>query len=284
MNWIEAIAAFSRDDTGFVLITVTASRGSAPRNAGAKMVVTAERSCDTIGGGRLEFDATRAARDMLAQGKPCTELRKLTLGPDLSQCCGGEVRLLFECFPAAGFHIVLFGAGHVGRALVGILSELPCRVRWLDARPEQFPPQVAANVRTHVMKNPDEAVEQCPPGACYLVMTHCHETDMELVEAILSRGDSRYCGLIGSRTKGMRFRHRLKRRGFTPDEIARLHSPIGLPAVPGKRPMEVAVAVAAELIALHGGRQARRGTRARAAGGTGKTARLSGARRLAPAV
>jgi len=250
MNWLDTAARLSRENTGFVLVTVLETQGSAPRDAAAKMVVAADATYDSIGGGRLEFEAAAMARQLLADGRAAVQTRAFTLGNDLAQCCGGRITLLLECFPACAFHIALFGAGHVGRALAVILSELPCRVRWHDSRAEIFPPTVAPNIETVAMKNPFEAVENCPPAAFYLVMTHSHDLDFELCEAMLNRADARYCGLIGSRSKAASFRGRLRKKGFAADELSRLTCPIGRASIRGKTPMEVAISITAELLEL----------------------------------
>ena len=251
MKWLDAIARLSRENTGFVLVTVVETEGSAPRDAESKMVVEADQTHDSIGGGNLEFEAIDAARELLNADKSAIQSRVFSLGKDLTQCCGGKVTLLFECFPPCRFNIVLFGAGHVGKALAVILSELPCRLRWVDSRDDIFPHPLPENIETASIRNAFEAVGSCPEGAYYLVMTHSHEIDIELCEAILTRGDSRYCGLIGSKSKGAKFRSRLGKKGFTAEELNRLTCPIGLQSIPGKTPMEVAVSVAGQLLALH---------------------------------
>ena len=186
------------------------------------------------------------------------ERREHTLGQDLVQCCGGEVELLYECYPPCDFDIALFGAGHVGSALITVLGELPCRVRWHDSRNAVFD-QVAGTLsaRSHIAvirsDNPFLAVEQCVAHSFYLVMTHSHEIDFELCEAILGRSDIRFCGLIGSRSKAASFRSRLLRKGFSQQEVDRLVSPVGLALGAGKQPMEVAVAVAAQLLQIYYG-------------------------------
>ncbi|WP_424948249.1 xanthine dehydrogenase accessory protein XdhC [Candidatus Spongiihabitans sp.] len=257
MTWIEAIARLSRQDKSCVIVTVLAVRGSAPRDAMSKMVVDENAIYDTIGGGNLEYQAIAKARDMLSSSsnnEPTIVRESFTLGKDLTQCCGGKVELLFEHIAAQDFNVVVFGAGHVGKALVTILSELPCKVRWIDARDEFIQVHknaaLGSNIDIMKMQNPDVDVERGPANAYFLVMTHSHELDMQLVEAILSRNDARFCGLIGSKSKAAKFRSRLARKQFSSDEIARLTSPIGLARVGGKRPMEVAVSVAGQLIAL----------------------------------
>ena len=134
MLWIEAIATLSREDRSFVIVTILAVEGSAPRDAEAKMIVDHDKIYDTIGGGNLEYQAIDRARQLLSAGQHAIVRESFTLGSDLTQCCGGKVELLFECIPATNFNIILFGAGHVGRALISILAELPCRVTCIDPR------------------------------------------------------------------------------------------------------------------------------------------------------
>jgi len=141
MNWLEAAAKLTRENAGFVLVTVVATQGSAPRDAAAKMVVTAAQTHDSIGGGRLEFDATGLAREMLAAGRPRCKPANSPSAPTSPSAAAGASELLLECFPACAFNIgAWFGAGHVGRALATILAELPCRVRWFDARADALAP------------------------------------------------------------------------------------------------------------------------------------------------
>ena len=258
MNWVEAISRLDADDCSMVIVTILSVEGSSPRAAQTKMVVSEHGVYDTIGGGNLEFRAISKARGLLAAATPAAVREWVTLGADLTQCCGGRVELLYECLPARHFDVVVFGAGHVGKALVKILSDLPCRICWMDSRPEVVEQirdgqKLSSNVRIRQMKRPDVEVDEYCPNAYCLVMTHSHELDLELVQAILSRDDIQYCGLIGSKSKAVKFRNRLKRKQFSDEEIARLISPIGLNEIPGKRPMEVAVSVAAQLIALHNG-------------------------------
>ncbi len=254
MNWVQSIARFSKENRGFVLITVLNVAGSGPREAGAKMVVTCNEACDTIGGGNLEYQAIAKARVLLDEGKRTVFSESFSLGKDLTQCCGGRVELLFECMPACKVQIALFGAGHVGTCLSKILSELPYRVAWLDNR-ESLISEICdrglpADANIQYFSQPETAIEQFPRDTIFLILTHSHELDMELVEAVISRGDARFCGLIGSKSKAGKFRNRLRRKGFTNDEIESLVCPVGLSSVAGKKPMEVAVSIAAQIIGL----------------------------------
>ena len=256
MNWINAIHQLSGENQSYAIVTILKMEGSAPRDQQAKMVVTPTTTFDTIGGGNLEYQAIKKSRSLLKKNEGYIGCETFSLGRDLTQCCGGKVELLFEVFPACDFQILLFGAGHVGQALIKILAELPCRVKWIDSRAGQFPRnhdgwENKTNVEKVVSERPFEFVESCPENAYYLVMTHSHESDFELCEAILSRPDIRYCGLIGSRSKAAKFRSRLSKKGFNETEISRLTCPMGSIEVPGKTPMEVSVSIAAELLSRH---------------------------------
>lgn len=250
MNWIEATADCDRHNQAFVLVTVLQTEGSTPRDNDAKMLVTPQSAHDTIGGGQLEFQAIETARQLLTENKRTSLSKEFNLGKDLEQCCGGRVTLLLECFPATGFNIVVLGAGHVGKAVIRILGQLPCRVTWLDSRADCFSEKLPTNILAEQIINAEQSIEGCAPDSWYLVMTHSHLLDQQLVEAILARGDARYCGLIGSKSKAASFRSRLKRKSFTEAEIAGLTSPIGLSELKGKQPMEIAVSVVAQMMIL----------------------------------
>jgi len=250
-TWMDAIARLRDGAEPYVLVTVIGVQGSTPREAGCKMLVTADTCYDTIGGGHLELAATEHARQLLLAGKDAQSLEHFPLGARLGQCCGGRASLLFECFAARGPQVLLFGAGHVGRALAPLLAGLPLRLEWVDSRAAEFPAELPTGVRCSLLDEPLEAVDKAAPGSYYLIMTHNHPLDYALAEAVLKRGDAGFLGMIGSRTKAQRFHMRLEQRGFSTAAIESLHCPIGLPEVPGKRPLEVAIAVAAQVIARY---------------------------------
>jgi xanthine dehydrogenase accessory factor len=342
-DWLPVLARLSASGIPCILVTVAETRGSVPREAGAKMVVTEDAAHGTIGGGQLEYEALRVARELLVGDVATVQLRRFGLGPSLGQCCGGAAQVLFEpisepaegwltaltqCIeqgePAVlataiggpvgsklvvsgdvvagalgdprpqadvvtaaramlvaadagvrleegeagalllferirpdGLHVVLFGAGHVGKALVRVLGELPCRVTWADSRAEQFPREVPPNVTVECTEMPQYAVARAPAGAAFLVMTHSHALDLTLCEKILRRNDFAYFGLIGSATKRAKFIRRFKARGVADNVIERMVCPIGLPGLSGKHPGEIAVAVAAQLLMV----RAKRGQR-----------------------
>ena len=249
------------DEAG-VLVTVASTRGSVPREAGTKMIVTVDAVHGTIGGGHLEYQAIGIARAQLGgDAQSARAMRRFPLGASLGQCCGGIVELLFEpIFGSAelfaervrgsGFTAVLFGAGHVGRALVRVLAELPCRIVWVDEREAEFPRDVPPNARVLCTDAPEEAIDEAPPGAYFLVMTHSHALDERLAERILQRGDYAYFGLIGSQPKRRAFEKRLARRGMPAERLATMTCPIGIAGVKGKEPGVIAIAVAAQLLGV----------------------------------
>jgi len=254
-GWLALLADFEARGEPCVLITVADEQGSTPREAGTKMLVGREEQHLTIGGGHLEYRAVDIAREMLAAGTRQPRLERFSLAASLGQCCGGVTTLLFEPQLAQDVPVIVFGAGHVARALVPLLAGLPCAVRWVDSRPQEFPAVLPAGVEKIVTDEPVDEITRMPAGAYYIVMTHNHPLDLELTDAILARGDHGYFGLIGSRTKWAKFRHRLAARGHGADRLATVRCPLGLPEVQGKMPLEIAIAVAGEVIA-HYGRQA----------------------------
>jgi xanthine dehydrogenase accessory factor len=254
-GWLALLADFEARGEPCVLITVADEQGSTPREAGTKMLVGREEQHLTIGGGHLEYRAVDIAREMLAAGIRQPRLERFSLAASLGQCCGGVTTLLFEPQLAQDVPVIVFGAGHVARALVPLLAGLPCAVRWVDSRPQEFPAVLPAGVEKIVTDEPVDEIARMPAGAYYIVMTHNHPLDLELTDAILARGDHGYFGLIGSKTKWAKFRHRLAARGHGADRLATVRCPLGLPEVQGKLPLEIAIAVAGEVIA-HYGRQA----------------------------
>ncbi|NKJ48555.1 xanthine dehydrogenase accessory protein XdhC [Burkholderia sp. SG-MS1] len=150
----------------------------------------------------------------------------------------------------APMHIVLFGAGHVGHALVRLLGSLPCLVRWVDERDELFPDETPANVQIEATDTPDAVVDAAPPGAYFLVMTHNHALDFSLAARIMRRRDFTYFGMIGSQTKRVKFERRLLERGVEADRLAEMTCPIGVHGIVDKAPPAIAVAVCAELLQI----------------------------------
>ncbi|MEW6560093.1 MAG: xanthine dehydrogenase accessory protein XdhC [Pseudomonadota bacterium] len=264
----QAALCAEAEQAPWVRITLSRVRGSAPREQGTCMLVGATQTRGSIGGGHLEYQAIATARQLRARwaaGKTAEpHFESHALGPALGQCCGGQVELRFEHAasgalptPAPLFHLLLFGAGHVGCALVRALRPLPCTVDWIDEREQAFPPDaLAPDVATswpstlHILAVdvPEAEVATAPPGAFYLVMTHSHDLDFRIGETILRRNDIGWFGLIGSATKRARFLRRWAERGVPEAALQRLVCPVGIPGIEGKEPEVIAASVAAQLL------------------------------------
>jgi xanthine dehydrogenase accessory factor len=207
-----------------VLVTAT--------DSGTKFVVTAgdvfgvdEGSCDPV--------IVAEARGMLAGGTAVV-----------------DDTLFYEPVRASDFNIAVFGAGHVGAAVVNVLSGLDCNIRWIDSRPGIFR-AVPRNARAVETSEPALEVAAMPPSSFYLVMTHSHPLDFDICDRILRRSDAAYCGLIGSLTKRRRFEKRFRQQGLSQSAIDQLVCPIGVAGISGKKPAEIAIAAAAEILRAH---------------------------------
>lgn len=248
-------------------VEVADTQGSVPRERGAWMAVFADQVLGTIGGGHLEFQAIKHARQLL-QSQTANAAgparRRYPLGPGLGQCCGGAVELDFECLAPAELErlrqrrvlpqdrVALFGAGHVGHALVRLLADLPYQVVWVDSRDAVFPETVRAQLCCEHSEPVQAAVAHLPAQSQVVIMSFSHAEDLEVLAQCLKRqrerGDLPYIGLIGSATKWAIFKRRLAQRGFSEAEIAHVTCPIGVPGLHGKEPQVIAVAVAAQLL------------------------------------
>ena len=247
-NWIDAVQRLEARGDAYVLVTVLGTKGSTPRDMGTKMVFSAGSSFGTIGGGHLEYRANMIAATLLAEQKQSQLIETFPLGPSLGQCCGGRVNLLFECFMPTKLQVMLFGAGHVGQSLAPLLTGLPVVVHWVDSRMADL--ELPANSRTRFIdsEQPASEVAAMPPASAYIIMTHNHQVDYEVLRAVLDRQDADFIGLIGSQTKWRRFQMRLEHQGYAAETYKDVHCPIGLSEVRGKRPQEVAISIAAQLI------------------------------------
>jgi xanthine dehydrogenase accessory factor len=309
-HWLTQLAPLLADGHDVIRVVVTATRGSAPRDAGATLLVHARGTHGTLGGGHLEFQAIELARDMLLHASAARSQR-FSLGAALGQCCGGVVELSWERYTAHDRALVadalqrqqsggallltrldgtasgqrqlhalddaafatlqptqrlqrddgdwlverlesrntplwLFGAGHVGQAVVRVLTDLPFNLTWLDSRPAVLPATLPG-VTLIETELPADAVRHAPTDAWFLVFTHDHDLDLDICRAILTHGGTGFVGLIGSRTKAARFRHRLDAQGLP---AGRITCPIGISGISGKEPASIALAVAAQLLQL----------------------------------
>jgi xanthine dehydrogenase accessory factor len=247
-----------------VVVEIVEARGSAPRDAGTRMLVSAVQAIGTIGGGHLEWKALAAARAMLAMRDTQPRRERYPLGPALGQCCGGVVELEFSLLDdsaIAGWpgrpplmHLQMHGAGHVGHAIATLLTTLDVHVDWIDERDDAFAPATTLgtpwpdSVRRRVADGAQGEVAAAPAGTFFLVLTHDHALDFRIVEAALRRDDAGFVGVIGSKSKRERFRHRLAQRGMRDERVARMQCPVGLGGITGKQPEVIALAVVAQLM------------------------------------
>ena len=335
-SWVRELVQLAEKNSPAVLLTVASVRGSAPREVGAKMIVTATESIGTIGGGQLEFQCVQLACDQLRAADlqdGSVRTRRFALGANCGQCCGGVVEVLFETlldsnsdwvrflavlhaqrqsfvvattlaepahkfivsshdrpdFPAENFcsnevvavthtmlelreparvvggyllepvhdcefQVAVFGAGHVGAATVDVISRLNCHVRWVDNRRNMFPQSVPHNVTLVERADPVGEIAALPAEAFFLVMTHSHALDQEICQRVLERQDFAYCGLIGSLAKRRRFTRRMREQGLAGSLLERLVCPIGVDGIEGKKPVEIAISVCAEILQVRDAR------------------------------
>ena len=257
MHWLE-------QRTPAIVVEVVQARGSAPRGAGTRMLVSAVQAIGTIGGGHLEWKALASARAMLAARDAMPRREHYPLGPALGQCCGGAVELELSLLDDSAIarwpdsppllHLQMHGAGHVGHAIATLLTTLDVHADWIDERDNAFAPTTTLgtpwpdSVRRRIVEGAEGEVTAAPPGTFFLVLTHDHALDLRIVDAALRRDDAGFVGVIGSKSKRERFRHRLAQRGMSDERVARMQCPVGLPGVTGKQPEVIALAVVAQLL------------------------------------
>ncbi|BFM06476.1 xanthine dehydrogenase accessory protein XdhC [Halioxenophilus aromaticivorans] len=251
--WYMAVANCHEIGEAYVLVTVLGTSGSTPREPGAKMVVTAEHCYDTIGGGQLEYLVTQAARQRLQDGEVGVDMRPFPLAAEAKQCCGGHVSVMLEAFAPADWRLAVFGAGHVAQQLIPILARMPAKILWLDNRfdfalDRSLIPE-GSNVELGYFEDPVDTILELPAATEVIILTHDHALDFELCKVALERPDIPFVGCIGSNTKAKRFEQRLLKTGLNESDLQRWVCPIGLPEVPGKLPIEVAVSISAQLVA-----------------------------------
>jgi len=255
-SWIERLEELRARGRRAALVTVIRNAGSAPRDPGAKMIVLEDGEFEgTIGGGQLERLAIEDARACLASGTPAGTFR-YPLGARAGQCCGGSVEVLVEVLVEtlnAGPRLYLFGAGHVGQAIARVLDGTPFTVHLIDPREEWVRsgevPKATFRHACEWRRFADRA-EWDGRRTYVAVMTHLHDTDEEIIRDVVAR-PARFVGLIGSRAKWERFRMRLAAQGVPAEGLERVRCPIGQALGGGKAPQEVAISVAAQLLAIH---------------------------------
>lgn len=332
-NWPHQLRALLNDHNRVVMVTVAQTKGSTPREMGARFFVMPLITVDTIGGGNLEYKATQIARKVLTNtDKQKTMLKHFSLSAGLGMCCGGVVELLFELMDQGDYpwleqwincyenqskdilitqinnknsskriygeqeflqktddlpdqiintaallsaennntfiktktdvyyletiekkcnYLYLFGAGHVGQAIVTLMKDLPWQIKWVDTRDDylepQFLRQLSRQVDVCITNTPEAEIVHAKSQSFFLVMTHEHSLDLVLCEQILNRDDVKFFGMIGSKTKRQRFEHRLSAIGFNPYQLNKMICPIGIEGINSKQAPIIALSVVAQL-------------------------------------
>ena len=257
-----SLQTFLASSPAVALVEVVSAQGSTPREVATWMLVSPRAIFGTIGGGQLEFMAIDRAREMIAAGRPATDLLDIPLGPEIGQCYGGRVKIdialvdeeLREAIPgriewedAQRPHVYLFGGGHVGTALAASLSLLPLHVVVVETRADALG-DMPDGIETRLTSVPEEVVRDAPAGSAFIVLTHDHALDFLIVAEALGRDDAAYVGMIGSKTKRETLRRwYLGEAGGSEEAFARVVCPIGGADVKDKRPAVIAALVAAEV-------------------------------------
>jgi xanthine dehydrogenase accessory factor len=249
-GWVGALAGLRR--AGVTAVVASLADRAAADDATGRIIVTADTVDGTFDDAALQARVVDAARTLLAT-RDGARLARFSTDND-----GANALVFLDPLRDVGFHLVLFGAGHVGRALVELLARIPCRVTWVDGRESEIPDEVPGNVTVVVTDTPEAEVDSAPQGTYFLVMTHSHTLDQTLAEAILQRGGFAYFGLIGSMTKRTQFERRMGQRGIPSARFADMVCPIGVAGIKGKDPATIAIAVAAQLLQVREHRMAGR--------------------------
>lgn len=251
-NWIEVLSKFKKKQQPVALVTVTKCLGSTPCVVGSRMIITNNKELyGTIGGGKLEFLATDEAMNALRENRIIES--SYTLGPEFEQCCGGKVEFMIEPMNQSP-ELFLFGAGHIGCEIVKILVDTPFAVNLIDSRQDWFKTLVIDDSINCCQVNVDDFktfrdVVKWGKNSYVLVLTHDHSIDFEII-AMALQNETKFLGLIGSKTKRVRFNNMLIKEMNIEEGMSNVVCPIGL-QVGGDTPKEIAISVVAQLLEVH---------------------------------
>jgi xanthine dehydrogenase accessory factor len=251
----ETVAREHQRGIACVVVTTVQVRGSVPGMLGGKVVVTAEGLvAGTVGGGRVEAKVIEEGQRLLGEeGVACAEV-VWNLQRDVGMTCGGEMRFLFEVVrPLAAWHVVIFGAGHVAKAVVGVLSGLACRVEVIDVRADWLEglPK-AGNVKAHCVSAYEDGVGLVSEKSFVLCLTKGHSTDRPVLREVLRRyPGGAFLGVIGSLAKRAVLSRELREDGIAEAVLERMVCPVGLP-IGTNDPAEIAISIVAQLLERRG--------------------------------
>ena len=253
-----------KSDLRCILIQVVKTKGSAPRDSGAFMLVNKLNSFGTIGGGCLEYQAVKKARKFIEEIEFTKSRFSYKLGPVFGQCCGGAVELSFEKLTSklrnkfqnyeqknGGIlgNILICGAGHVGQALIRQLKPIPVNASIVDPRPQKtLDFLLPTGCKTTVF--PEMEIRKAQPGTAFVILTHDHALDFLLVKEALIRNDAAYVGMIGSKTKKAALKNWLDKEDVF--NFKKVFTPLGCSIAPvkglDKRPEVIASFIIAEIL------------------------------------
>lgn len=254
-KYFETVMDFYQQGKTFVTVTLVDIVGSAPQNAGARMLVDLTGRCwGTIGGGKIEQHCIHRALDLIQNETGSDHcFAEWNLQTDIGMTCGGVGRFYFEMHRPHFWQIAVFGAGHVAQALIPILCTLNCQVlcfdtrsEWIDALP------VATNLKAQVVADLAEQVLHLNTQTFIVSMTMGHAHDVPILAAVFQRqlgnpGAFPFIGVIGSPAKAGVIKRDLKKMGINSDALSKLTCPIGLP-LGSNAPAEIAISIAGQLI------------------------------------
>jgi xanthine dehydrogenase accessory factor len=253
----EQLVLLENEGVSFVLVTLVDALGSTPQDPAAKMLVTAQGLYSgTVGGGKVEAAALKLAAEVLAKGDAKPRFVSWTLKGDVGMTCGGSVKFYFEPhFGAGPWNIAVFGAGHIGQALIPVLTPLPARITVVDSRSEWLDRLPRSNnLRVIHSESPESVVPSLPDNTFALVMTMGHATDRPILRRALTERNFPFIGVIGSDAKAKILRRELIADGVSAKKAAGFLCPVGLD-FGSNHPHEIALSIAAQLLSVRDGKR-----------------------------
>ena len=250
-DFIKACHQLDEEHRSYSVVTLIKIDAHVPQEVGAKMIVTESGlHSGTIGGGKLEAKAIELAQKQLT----CTgaELYKIDLNKDLGMVCGGVATVFIESSQHKSWNIAVYGAGHVGQALIHLLKTFACQIYWVDARGEWLDKQPEhPRVKKVLTSELGHVPSKLPDGTYHIIATPGHAFDLEVLKGALKLHNAPYIGVIGSKVKARTIRASLLKDGFSESDTERFHCPMGLP-IGNNTPAEIAVSIAAQILDRRG--------------------------------
>ncbi len=258
------IKSIKKINSSIILAKIIDTKGSVPREKNVFMVISSENQFGTIGGGEFEFRVTKESLKLLQLKDKYNDTFQYSLGPSLGQCCGGYIKVelikfdnglkLLEKFDLKNEiinqnqNLYIFGAGHVSNALTNKLDGVGFNIFVIDSR-EEYLKKIKYQYANKVLaKNPEIIIQNSPSESYFIVLTHSHKLDFDICSNILKKNNFNFFGLIGSQTKKIKFRKRLKDSGFKENLINKMECPIGIDSINGKEPDVIAISIIARLL------------------------------------